>query len=93
MKYKILTQISEFLSKFRKISSIKRVGDLMIAIRFDGDYELIFDLNKSNSAIYKSNQIQIKEYKAPFDILLKKRFNSAKIFSFLSSIFLIFSSF
>ncbi|WP_299043293.1 NFACT RNA binding domain-containing protein [uncultured Campylobacter sp.] len=79
MKYKILTQISEFLSKFRKISSIKRVGDLMIAIRFDGDYELIFDLNKSNSAIYKSNQIQIKEYKAPFDILLKKRFNSAKI--------------
>lgn len=53
----------------------------MIAIRFDGDYELIFDLNKSHSAIYKSNQIQIKEYKAPFDILLKKRFNSAKILS------------
>lgn len=79
MKYKILTQISEFLSKFRKISSIKRVGDLMIAIRFDGDCELIFDLNKSHSAIYKSNQIQIKEYKAPFDILLKKRLNSAKI--------------
>lgn len=79
MKYKILTQISEFLSKFRKISSIKRVGDLMIAIRFDGDYELIFDLNKSHSSIYKSNQIQIKEYKAPFDILLKKRLNSAKI--------------
>lgn len=81
MKYKILTQISEFLSKFRKISSIKRVGDLMIAIRFDGDYELIFDLNKTSSAIYKSDQIQIKEYKAPFDILLKKRLNSAKILS------------
>ena len=47
MKYKILTQISEFLSKFNKISTIKRVGDLMIAIKFDGNYELIFDLNKS----------------------------------------------
>lgn len=81
MKYKILTQISEFLSKFHKISSIKRVGDLMIAIKFDGSYELIFDLNKSHSSIYKSDQIQIKEYKAPFDILLKKRLNSAKILS------------
>ncbi|MCR8679807.1 MULTISPECIES: NFACT RNA binding domain-containing protein [Campylobacter] len=81
MKYKILTQISEFLSKFNKISTIKRVGDLMIAIKFDGSYELIFDLNKSHSSIYKSDQIQIKEYKAPFDILLKKRLNSAKILS------------
>ena len=81
MKYKILTQISEFLSKFNKISTIKRVGDLMIAIKFDGNYELIFDLNKSYSSIYKSDQIQIKEYKAPFDILLKKRLNSAKILS------------
>ena len=81
MKYKILTQISEFLSKFNKISTIKRVGDLMIAIKFDGNYELIFDLNKSHSSIYKSDQIQIKEYKAPFDILLKKRLNSAKILS------------
>ena len=53
----------------------------MIAIKFDGSYELIFDLNKSHSSIYKSDQIQIKEYKAPFDILLKKRLNSAKILS------------
>ncbi|TWO18167.1 DUF814 domain-containing protein [Campylobacter hyointestinalis] len=80
MKYKILTQISEFLTKFKKITNIKRVDDLALQITFDGDYSLIFDLNKSSSSIYKTDEkIAVKEYKAPFDITLKKRLNSAKI--------------
>ncbi|RAZ54431.1 NFACT RNA binding domain-containing protein [Campylobacter hyointestinalis] len=80
MKYKILTQISEFLTKFKKINNIKRVDDLALEITFDGDYSLIFDLNKSSSSIYKADEkIAFKEYKAPFDIMLKKRLNSAKI--------------
>ncbi|MPB72429.1 fibronectin-binding protein [Campylobacter fetus subsp. testudinum] len=80
MKYKVLTQISEFLSKFKKITNIKRVDDCVLEIVFDGNYPLIFDLNKSNSSIYKTDEkITVKEYKAPFDITLKKRLNSAKI--------------
>lgn len=80
MKYKVLTQISEFLSKFKKITNIKRVDDCVLEIVFDGNYPLIFDLNKSNSSIYKTDEkIIVKEYKAPFDITLKKRLNSAKI--------------
>lgn len=80
MKYKILAQISEFLTKFKKINNIKRVDDLALQITFDGNYSLIFDLNKSSSSIYKTDEkIAFKEYKAPFDIMLKKRLNSAKI--------------
>ncbi|QQF52724.1 DUF814 domain-containing protein [Campylobacter fetus subsp. venerealis] len=80
MKYKVLTQISEFLSKFKKITNIKRVDDCVLEIVFDGNYPLIFDLNKNNSSIYKTDEkITVKEYKAPFDITLKKRLNSAKI--------------
>ncbi|MDV2490541.1 MULTISPECIES: NFACT RNA binding domain-containing protein [Campylobacter] len=80
MKYKVLTQIPEFLSKFKKITNIKRVDDCALEIVFDGNYPLVFDLNKSNSSIYKTDEkIAVKEYKAPFDITLKKRLNSAKI--------------
>ncbi|MFW5618768.1 MAG: NFACT family protein [Campylobacter hyointestinalis] len=80
MKYKILTRISEFLTKFKKINNIKRVDDLALQITFDGNYSLVFDLNKSSSSIYKTDEkIAFKEYKAPFDIMLKKRLNSAKI--------------
>ncbi|HEG4099107.1 TPA: DUF814 domain-containing protein [Campylobacter fetus] len=80
MKYKVLTQIPEFLSKFKKITNIKRVDDCALEIVFDGNYPLVFDLNKSNSSIYKTDEkIAVKEYKAPFDITLKKRLNSSKI--------------
>ncbi|ANE35246.1 putative DUF814 domain protein, putative fibronectin/fibrinogen binding protein [Campylobacter iguaniorum] len=80
MKYKILTQISEFLSKFKKITNVKRVEDCALCISFEPKYELVFDLNKTNSNIYKSSSnLQTKEYKAPFDVTLKKRLNSAKI--------------
>ena len=81
MKYQHLIQICEFLSKFRKISSIKRIENTAIFIKFDGKFELIFDLNKGNSSIYEANLSQIKTHKAPFDIVLQKRFNNAKILS------------
>nr|MBP3724551.1 DUF814 domain-containing protein [Campylobacter sp.] len=80
MKYKVLIQIAEFLNKFKKISIIKRVADTAILIKFDNKFELIFDLNKSGSSIYKAN-LKGKTYKAPFDIVLQKRFLNAKILS------------
>ena len=80
MKYKVLIQIAEFLNKFKKISIIKRVADTAILIKFDNKFELIFDLNKSSSSIYKANS-KGKTYKAPFDIVLQKRFLNAKILS------------
>lgn len=79
MKYKTLVQISEFLSKFHKITDIKRISDLGILITFDRKISLIFDLNKSNSQIYANLEKSSKSYKAPFDTWLNKRFNAAQI--------------
>ena len=79
MKYAHLVQIASYLSKFKKISQAKRVSDMAILIEFSGE-KIIFDLNKSNSAIYKDNELkEAKIYQAPFDNVLKKRFNASHI--------------
>lgn len=79
MKYFNLIQIAQFLQKFNKIDSIKRVGDNVFLVKFSPKFDLIFDLNSQNSAIYQANFTQNKIYKAPFDVILQKRLNSAKI--------------
>ncbi|WP_324248609.1 NFACT RNA binding domain-containing protein [Campylobacter sputorum] len=80
MKYSNLTQIASFIAKFKKITKIKRIQDNAIFIKFDNDFELIFDLSKDISSIYQNpNLIFQKEYKAPFDTILKKRFTGADI--------------
>ena len=79
MKYAHLVQIAAFLSKFKKINSIKRVGDMLLLIEFERE-DIFFDLAKSGSAIYKDENFkQTKIYQAPFDNVLKKRLNSAHI--------------
>ena len=79
MKYAHLVQIASYLSKFKKISQAKRVSDMAILIEFSGE-KIIFDLNKSNSAIYKDDELkEAKIYQAPFDNVLKKRFNASHI--------------
>ncbi len=83
MKYAILQQIANYLSRFKRIKTIKRVADQAIEIEFssgDGDLRLIFDLDRQSSVIYiNPNKTSIKEYKAPFDTILKKRLNSSNI--------------
>lgn len=80
MKYGVLVQIASFLREFRKITAIKRVSDTALCATFDGKISLVFDLNKSNSSIYiDDNSLRLKDYKAPFDMILAKRFTAAKI--------------
>lgn len=80
MKYKILIQISEFLDKFNKISNAKRVGDRILLVEFDKQTKILFDMDKSTSAIYiDENLLQTKNYKAPFDVVLAKRVNSSSL--------------
>lgn len=79
MKYSNLTQICDFLQKFKRIKHIKRVGDTLFKIDFD-DEILFFDMNKTNSNIHKNeNFTQSKIYKAPFDIILQKRVVKSEI--------------
>ena len=79
MKYSNLIQICEFLQKFSYLSHIKRVGDNLLKLSFDG-YELFFDMNKTACNIHKNGAFsQNKIYKAPFDTILSKRCVKAKI--------------
>ncbi len=106
MKYKVLKQIPGFLSRFRKIASVRRVGDCAIEITFEGNSNLksnldgasgdnnsnlncpkkitlVFDLAKSGSSVYLADPsaARAKDYKAPFDGVLAKRFTASKIVS------------
>lgn len=85
MKYFILNQIANFLDQNAyKISSISRSADLCLNLEFAGKngakpFALCFDMSKSDSSIYSAKKGANKEYKAPFDVLAKKRFMNAKI--------------
>lgn len=82
MKLSHLTQITAYLQKFQKISAIYRVSDTIIKVAFDRDDELYFDMQRSNSSIFKCESYErSKVYNAPFDVLLAKRFNRANIIS------------
>ena len=82
MKLSHLKQINLYLQKFKKISAIYRVSDTIIKIVFDRDDELYFEMQRSNSKIFKcSSYPRSKVYNAPFDVVLSKRFNRANILS------------
>jgi predicted ribosome quality control (RQC) complex YloA/Tae2 family protein len=82
MKLSHLKQITTYLQKFRKISAIYRVSDTLIKIAFDRDDEIYFEMQRSNSTIFKcASYTRSKVYNAPFDVLLSKRFNRSDIVS------------
>ncbi|MBN2816331.1 MAG: DUF814 domain-containing protein [Campylobacterales bacterium] len=80
MKLSHLKQIVTYLQNFKKISAIHRVGDTLIKVVFDKDDTLYFNMQRSNSSIYKCAEFpRSKVYNAPFDVILAKRFNRANI--------------
>mgnify|MGYP000959409202 FL=1 len=80
MKYQSLIQICEYLQSKKFISHIKRAGDNLFKICFDGDETLFFDMDKTSSNIHKNAAFaESKTYKAPFDVVLAKRFVKSKI--------------
>lgn len=80
MKLSHLKQITIYLQQFQKISAIYRVSDTIIKIAFDRDDEIYFNMQRSNSSIFRCPAYaRSKVYNAPFDVLLSKRFNRADI--------------
>ncbi|WP_299189396.1 NFACT family protein, partial [uncultured Campylobacter sp.] len=80
MKYQNLIQICDYLQSKKFISHIKRTGDNLFKICFDGDETLFFDMDKTSSNIHKNAAFtESKTYKAPFDVVLAKRFVKSKI--------------
>ena len=82
MKLSHLKQIKNYLQNFKKISAIHRVSDTIIKIVFDRDDEIYFEMQRSNSKMFRCNSYpRSKVYNAPFDVVLVKRFNRANILS------------
>ena len=80
MKLSHLKQIITYLKKFQKISAIYRVSDTIVKVAFDRDDEVYFEMQRSNSKIFRCKSYpRSKVYNAPFDVLLAKRFNRANI--------------
>ncbi len=81
MKYYILKELAQFLSKFKLMKHIKRVDNNTLKIEFSRDDIFYFDMTKSNSTVYKkdSNDNIKKDFNAPFDVILQKRFTNSRI--------------
>ncbi|MDC7242722.1 MAG: NFACT RNA binding domain-containing protein [Sphaerochaetaceae bacterium] len=80
MKYYILKALTNKLDTYQNIKLIKRVSNNTIKIEFDKKNIYYFDLSKGNSLVYKKDaNFEAKDFNAPFDVLLQKKFNGSKI--------------
>jgi len=81
MKYYILKKLTQHLSTFQNIKYIKRVDNNTLKIEFNQQNIYYFDLSKGNGNIYKkeNNDNIKKDFNAPFDVILHKRFTSSNI--------------
>ncbi|ADN08145.1 NFACT RNA binding domain-containing protein [Sulfurimonas autotrophica] len=80
MKLSHLKQIINYLQNFTKISAVHRVSDSIIKIVFDKNDALYFNMQRSNSSIFRCQEYpRSKVYNAPFDVILAKRFNRANV--------------
>ncbi|NQY95447.1 MAG: fibronectin/fibrinogen-binding protein [Campylobacteraceae bacterium] len=82
MKYYILKELVTYLkTECKLIKHIKRVENNTILIEFSQKKFIYFDLSKGNSLVYKKRNDAFlnKDFSAPFDTLLQKRFYNATI--------------
>ena len=81
MKYYILKQLTQFLNNYKSIKYIKRVENNTIKIEFNDKNIYYFNLGRGDSSIYKkeSNDNVKKDFNAPFDVILKKRFTNSTV--------------
>ncbi|MDD2897034.1 MAG: NFACT family protein [Aliarcobacter sp.] len=82
MKHFLLKQIVDYLStNAQNIKFIKRIDNNTIIIEFNNKNIVYIDITKGNSTIFKSKKIlsSKKDFNAPFDVALQKRFNNSKI--------------
>lgn len=82
MKYYELKEIVKYLEENAKtIKRIKRLDNNLLSLEFNDKNILYFDMTKGNALIYKKEgHVNSKrEFNAPFDVVLQKRFMNVKI--------------
>ena len=82
MKYFLLKQVVNYLKEnAHNIKSARRIDNNLIIIEFNNKNILYFDVSKGNATIFKHKKIlsSKKDFNAPFDVTLQKRFVNSKI--------------
>ncbi len=81
MKYYILKELVKKLNSYTHVKHIKRVDNNTIQIEFNDRAIYYFDMAKGDASVYKKDtqSSAYKDFNAPFDVLLKKRFIQATI--------------
>ncbi|RXJ92180.1 hypothetical protein CRV00_13355 [Malaciobacter molluscorum] len=82
MKYYIIKQLVEYLKNHVKnIKLVKRIDNNTILIEYNSSESIYFDMTKGQSNAYKKQtKVNIKkDFNAPFDVLLQKRFINSKV--------------
>ncbi|MGE4382124.1 MAG: NFACT family protein [Arcobacter sp.] len=82
MKYFLLKEIVNYLKENAQIiKSIRRIDNNLIITEFNNKNILYFDVSKGNATIFKHKKIlsSKKDFNAPFDVTLQKRFSNSKI--------------
>ena len=84
MKAFVLKKIAEKLKEYKLIKKAFRVDENLILMEFDKD-RFYFDLTKGSGDIYINIDYPlVKKFKAPFDIVLEKKFTKAKVLDVLA---------
>jgi predicted ribosome quality control (RQC) complex YloA/Tae2 family protein len=79
MKAFVLAKIADRLKEYRFIKRAFRVDENLILMQFDND-RFYFDLTKGSGDIYINIEYPlVKKFRAPFDIVLEKKFTKSKL--------------
>jgi len=82
VKYFLLKELVRYLiENTQNIKLIKRIDNNIIIIEFNNRNIIYFDMSKGSSTVFKSQKIlnAKKDFNAPFDVALQKRFYNSKI--------------
>jgi len=81
MKYYLLKALASHIKTYQNIRHIKRVNNNTIKIEFNKDDAIFFDMTKGNASAYikENSSNSKKDFKAPFDIVLLKKFTNCDI--------------
>ena len=80
MKAFVLKKIAEFLKTHKFVKRAFRVDENIIFMQFDED-KVYFDLTKGSGDIYINIDYPlVRKFKAPFDIMLERKFTKSKVF-------------
>jgi len=84
MKAFVLKKIADRLKKYKLIKKTFRVDENLILMQFDED-RYYFDLTKGSGDIYINIDYPlVKKFRAPFDIVLEKKFTKSKVIDVLA---------